>query len=316
MFKKISILILILLVAMLLITGMAEGKQPRMTFIVKTMQSPFWLRMQAGAMQAAKDLGVELAWQSAREQGDVAGQIRFVEDAIIKKVDAIILAPMGEQLTEAVKKANTAGIPVVIIDTRVAKDAKILTFVGSDNYAGAVKQAEYFVNNLNGGSGKGKILIIEGFRGHSTAEDRLRGYMDVLKGYPDIKVVASQDAKWARGPAVSITENILQAHPDLDGIIASCDEEALGALEVIKRAGYKKGQILITGFDGIRDVLVAIQEGWIGCTIDSETENYGYEGVRAALRALNGEELPPNTIIPFTVRTKDNVDEVLKTRKY
>ena len=178
----------------------APAKKFKVGFIVKTMDNPYYTRCaESGAVLAADELKdyIDLEWMSAARQGDVEGQIRLMEDMIRKKVDLIILNPMGGvELIPAIEEANKAGIPVVINDTR-SEGGKFLTFVGFENRPAAAQMAEYIVEYLGGkGKAEGQIAVLEGFRGHSTAEDRLVGFRDVLDKEPGIKIVASMTGDW------------------------------------------------------------------------------------------------------------------------
>lgn len=292
----------------------------RFAFIVKTMDNPYYTRMRDGAVDAAAQLSdyIDLEWMSAARQGDVEGQIRLMEDEIRKKVDLIILNPMGGvELIPAIEQANAAGIPVVINDTR-SEGGQFLTFVGFENRPAAAQMAEYIVEYLGGkGAAKGKIAILEGFRGHSTAEDRLVGYRDVFDKEPGIEIVASMTGDWERSKGMSIAEDMLTSNPELKLVVGSNDEMGLGAVEAIVTAG-KEGKVVTTGFDAIcgaleemanRDVMIA--------TVDNHPDLQGFESVIAGYRHLVLKEtLPPNIFVPGEIIRGDDpgLPELVKAR--
>ena len=262
-------------------------------YIVKTMDNPYYRRMEEGAKQAAAEFAdyIDLTWTAAARQGDVEGQIRLVEDTIRQKVDLIILDPMGSvELAPSVKAAKDAGIPVIGTDTRVEGAD---SFVGFEVKPASVIVANFVVEYLGG---KGKVAILEGFRGHSTAEERLLGFNEVWPTAPGIEIVASLPADWERSKGMTVSEDLLTAHPDLDFILASNDDEALGAVEAIIGAG-RVGKVHVSGFDANCDALQEIlQRDIMVATMDNHPDLDGYQAVVAAYRALALKETLPEMI--------------------
>ena len=176
--------------------------RPRIALVLKTLNSPFFIEMQRGAEEAARRLDVVLEVQAAEREVDVERQMQIVENLIQSKFSALALTPSGSrEVVPAIVKANAAGIPVVIVDTRLdtaaAADAKIKTasFVGSDNYRGGQLVGEYLVK-VSGG--KGSVAILEGIPGHETGDSRIRGFRDAIKGTSGITIATSQTANWER----------------------------------------------------------------------------------------------------------------------
>ncbi len=287
-----------------------DESQYKIGFIVKTMSNPYFARMKDGAEQAVEDFNIELDWVSAEKHTDIAGQLRLVEDMLQKDIDAIVINPSGPKaIVPAIGKANEKGIPVVIVDTR-AEGGDTVTFVGLDNEKAAEKMAHYVADYLNE---KGKIAILEGVRGHSTAEERLTGYYNVLDEYPNIEVVAAQAADWDRSKGMSVTENILQSNPGLDFIISSNDEMAAGAIRAI-RANGKMGEIKVVGFDATKEALEDIKDGYLLATVESVPDKQAYVSIEAAIDYLDGKEVDSEISVPVTIVDKENVDEVLENR--
>ena len=313
--KKMWAIILVAIFAVSIpFTTAGAADKPKFSFIVKDMTNPYYLRMSEGARQAAEDLGVELTWLAAKFNGDIEGQIALVESQIIKKPDCLILVPMNAvALVPKIRECNQKGIPVVTADTRSKEGAAdVISFVGLDEKESAVGMAKFLVKHLNG---KGKIAILEGYRGSSTAEERLKGFHEVLDNESGIEIVASVSAEWDREKGLKATEDILQAHPDVNAILASNDEMALGAVQAVKTAG-KLDQIVIVGDDAIPAVLDALKAGELLATIDGNTDKVGYEAVQTAYRAVvKKEEVPKWVVVPSTILTKEDVTaEYLKSR--
>src|SRR6516162_6681947 len=138
--------------------------------------------------------------------------------------------------------AKKAGIPVILLDRRVDPVAKpgvdYLTFIGSDFIDEGKRAAEWLAKKTNG---KATIIELQGTTGSSPAHDRQAGFMEDLKKYPDMKVVASQSGDFARDKGRQVAETLLQAHSDATAIYAHNDEMALGAIAALEAAGKKPG---------------------------------------------------------------------------
>ncbi|MCY4453605.1 MAG: sugar ABC transporter substrate-binding protein [Immundisolibacterales bacterium] len=295
-------------------TTQSSAEDIKISFVVKDMTNPYYWRMGEGAKQAAADLGVELSWVSAEFNGDIEGQIAVVEGELVKQPDALVLVPMNAKaLIPKIREANRLGIPVVTADTRAEEGlADVVTFVGLDERLSYKGMAEFVVEHLGG---SGKVAILEGFRGSSTAEERLVGMHEVLDAAPGIEVVASISADWDREKGLKATEDILQAHPDVDAILASNDEMALGAVQAVNSAG-KKGEVIVVGDDAIPAALEALKSGDMLATIDGNTDKVGYQAVKTAYEFVTkGMQPDAWVVVPSNIMLKDDVtDEYLKAR--
>lgn len=286
----------------------SKAEDLSMTFIVKDMTNPYYWRMGEGAKRAAEELGIDLSYVSAEFNGDIEGQIAVFESEMVKGHDAIVLVPMnGTALIPKVMEANSAGIPVITADTRVDDGpANVETFVGLDEQTSFAGMAQWVVDQLGG---QGKVAILEGFRGSSTAELRLMGMMQVFDANPGIEVVASIAADWDTEKGLKASEDILQAHPDVNAIIGSNDLMALGAVQAVKGAG-KLDDVIIVGDDAIPSALAALRSGELNATIDGNTDLVGYEAIMAAHRHVTeGAELDEWIVVESSIMTADDVTE-------
>lgn len=286
----------------------SSAEDVSMAFIVKDMTNPYYWRMGEGAKRAADELGIELSYVSAEFNGDIEGQIAVFESEMVKNHDAIVLVPMnGTALIPKVMEANAAGIPIITADTRVDEGpASVETFVGLDEQTSFAGMAQWVVDQLGG---EGQVAILEGFRGSSTAELRLMGMMEVFDANPGIEVVASIAADWDTEKGLKASEDILQAHPDVDAIIGSNDLMALGAVQAVKGAG-KLDDIIIVGDDAIPSALAALRSGELNATIDGNTDLVGYEAVMAAYRHVTeDQELDEWIVVESSIMTADDVTQ-------
>jgi ribose transport system substrate-binding protein len=278
------------------------GGKPLIALVVKTLNNPFFIDMQHGAEAAAKAQGVELTVQAAEREVDVERQVQIIENLIQRRVAALIISPSGSrEIVEVIVKANQAGIPVIIVDTRAdaaelkAAGGKIATFIGSDNYEGGKLAGHFMAERMKG---QAKIAVLEGIPGHETGDARLRGFRDALAGQPGMQIVASQPANWERDQGFNVAQNLLQAHPEITGLFAASDLMALGAVEAIATAG-RTGTITVVGFDALDEARQAIKKGTMAATVAQNPAKMGATGVAWAARILHGETPPPEVAIPI-----------------
>jgi ribose/xylose/arabinose/galactoside ABC-type transport system permease subunit/ABC-type sugar transport system substrate-binding protein len=277
-----------------------EEQTLTIAFVPKALNSPFWAAMESAAAREAEAQGVHLVSLAADRETDVERQYQIIENLIQQGVDAILLAPSGsKELVPAIRKANDAGIPVFLLDTRIDEaaaesvGAQVLTYIGSDNFEGGAVAGRYLAAALGG---SGDVAIIEGISGHETADQRRLGFLHGVAAYPGIRVVASQTANWERALAYDVAQNLLQAHPEIDAIFAANDEMALGALEAAD-AAQRLESVAIIGFDAIPDALDNIRSGRLLGSVAQFPSEMGRLGVQTAVALLRNGVQPPTEIL-------------------
>jgi ribose transport system substrate-binding protein len=283
------------------------GGKPRVAFVMKTLNHPFFLDMQRGAVEAAGKAHVDLVVQAAEREIDVERQMQIIENLIQTGVKALIVTPSGsKEVASALAKANRAGIKVIVVDTRVdakaAADAqlKLESFIGSDNYEGGRIAGEYLTRV---GGAAPRIAVLEGIPGHETGDSRLRGFRDGVAKAAGATIVASQPANWERDQGFTVFQNMLQAHPDITALFACSDLMALGAVEAIAAAG-RTGSIKVIGFDALEDARAAIQAGRMEASVAQSPKDMGRIAVETAVTLLNGGAAPPEQKVPIQLVTK------------
>ncbi|MGH9347528.1 MAG: sugar ABC transporter substrate-binding protein [Vicinamibacterales bacterium] len=292
--------------------GPAADAKPRVALVLKTLNNPFFIDMQRGAEDAAKRLNVDLLVQAAERETDVEKQMQIIENLIQARVGALAVTPSGSrEVVPAIGKANEAGIPVVVVDTRLderaAADAGVRTvgFVGSDNYRGGQIIGEYLVK---ASGGTARVAILEGIPGHDTGDQRIRGFRDAVKSASGVQILASQTANWERDQGFTVFQNILQANPGVDTVFACNDMMALGAIEAIATAG-KTGQIRVLGFDAVEDARKAIAAGTMAATVAQFPDEMGRVAVESAVKAMRGEPVPAETSVRIGLVTRETGPE-------
>jgi ribose transport system substrate-binding protein len=280
---------------------------PRVAFVMKTLNHPFFLDMQRGAQEAAAPAGVDLVVQAAEREIDVEKQVQIIENLLQTGIKALIVTPSGSrEIATAIAKANRANVPVIVVDTRVDpkaaadNDLKLESFIGSDNFEGGRIAGEHLAK-ITGG--KARVAVLEGIPGHETGDSRLRGFREALGKHPEMKIVASQPANWERDQGFTVFQNMLQAHSDTDALFACSDLMALGALEAIAAAG-RTGRIKVVGFDALEDARKAIDAGRMEASVAQSPRDMGRIAVESAAKLLRGETVPADQKVPIALVTK------------
>jgi ribose transport system substrate-binding protein len=265
---------------------------------LSTQNNPFFVELKNGAQKAASDAGLNLTVVDA--QDDPAKQISSVEDLIQKKVAVILLNPTDSSaLAGAVQEANRAHIPVITLD-RSVNGGEVVTHIASDNVAGGTAAAKFLAKALDN---KGNVIELQGVPGTSAARDRGQGFDDEIKN-SGLKVIAQQPANFDRAQGLSVTENLLQAHPDVQAIFAQNDEMALGAVRALE--GAKKTGVLVVGFDGTPDGIQAVKDGKMAATVAQQPQMIGQLGVQSAQSVIKGQQVEAKIAVPLKLVTKDN----------
>jgi ribose transport system permease protein len=267
---------------------------------LSTLNNPFFVQIKSGAQQEAKKLGVDLTVTDA--QNDASQQANQLQNFTSSGLGSIIVNPVDSDAAgPSVRSANKAGIPVVGVDRGVNK-ADTAALVASDNIAGGKLGAKAMAEKLGG---KGKIVILQGLAGTSASRERGAGFAEGLKDYPGIKVVARQPADFDRTKGLDVMTNLLQAHPDIQGVFAENDEMALGA---VKALGSKAGKsVSVIGFDGEPDGLKAVANGTMYASVAQQPKELGRIAVENALKAAEGKKVDKTVMVPVKVVTKENV---------
>jgi len=242
-------------------TEVPMGKGELIVIITPAHDNPFF-KAEADAAEAhAKELGYDTL--ILEHNDDAALQDQQFDTAIARKAAAIILDNAGADATvAAVQKAKDAGIPTFLIDREINATGVAIAQIVSDNYQGATLGGQQFVD-LMGETGDYVELL--GKDTDTNAHIRSQGYHDTIDQYTDMKMVAQQSANWDQTEAFNVMQTILQAHPDIKGVISGNDTMALGAEAALQAAG--KGDVIVVGFDGSPDVIQSIKQGAIKATV-------------------------------------------------
>lgn len=282
--------------------GGEEGA--RLGLSISTLNNPYFVTLRDGAQAAADEAGVELIVTDA--QNDASTQQNDIQSFVTQQVDAVLVNPVdSEAIVPAVEAANQADIPVLALD-RAAEGGEVATTIISDNIEGGQLAGEELINLV----GEGAVAQLEGIPGTDAQRDRGQGFEQGLEGQDVVEIVASQAASFDRAEGLNVTQNILQANPDIQGIFAQNDEMALGAVQALgERAG---SEVQIVGFDAIDDALQAIQEGTMNATVAQQPDEIGRLGVENAMQITAGETVDEQIPVEVNLVTEENVEEYME----
>ncbi|MGB3684153.1 MAG: D-ribose ABC transporter substrate-binding protein [Rubrobacteraceae bacterium] len=283
--------------------GGTGGGGPKLALSVSTLSNPFFVDLRDGAQQAANDAGATL--QVSDAQNDASKQQNDLQNFVTQQFDAILVNPVdSEAVGPAIQAANQADVPVLALD-RGASGGEIATLISSDNVQGGKMAGEELIKLV----GSGNVVQLEGIPGTSAARDRGKGFQQAIDAQSQVKLVASQPAGFDRNQGLNVTQNLLQANPDVKGLFAQNDEMALGAVQALgDRAG---GQVKIVGFDAVPDALKAIQNGKMNATVAQQPGRIGKLGVENAIKVVDGESIEKEIPVEVKLVTQDNVSQFM-----
>ena len=223
-----------------------------MCIIVPGVENPFFGTQQEIAAKKAEELGYTAL--KLVHDDDANKQSELIDSCIAQKAVAIILDNAGADASvAAIQKAKDAGIPSFLIDREITKEGVAVSQIVSNNYQGATLVAEEFARLLGE---EGEYIELTGRDTDTNAHVRSQGYHDVLDAIPGMKMVAQQTANWSQTEAFDVMESLLQANPNIKGVICGNDTMALGAQAALKAAGLT--DVVVVGFDGSDDVNMSI----------------------------------------------------------
>lgn len=242
-------------------TAMPAFAANLIAIITPSHDNPFFKAEAVGAEKKAKELGYETLVLVHDDDGNKQSQL--IDTAIGRGAKAIILDNAGSEVSiAAVQKAKDAGVPSFLIDREINATGVAVSQIVSNNYQGAQLGAEEFVKLMGE---KGNYVELLGREADLNAGIRSKGYHDVIDDYPQMKMVSQQSANWSQTEGYSKMETILQANPNIQGVIAGNDTMAMGAIAALQAAGRK--DVIVVGFDGSNDVRDSILSGGIKATV-------------------------------------------------
>jgi galactofuranose transport system substrate-binding protein len=265
--------------------------------------------------EAAKR-GINLKFSDAQQKQE--NQIKALRSFIAQKVDVIAFSPVVETGWEPVlREIKKAGIPVILSDraVKVSSDDLYATFIGSDFVEEGRRAGKWLADKTGG---KAVIAELVGTPGSAPAIDRKKGFEEILKQHPDMKIIKSQSGDFTRAKGKEVMETFLKS-PDgkkITALYAHNDDMALGAIQAIEEAGLKPGvDIVIVSVDGVRGAFEAMVAGKLNCTVECNPM-IGPQIFDAAQKLVSGQPVPKRIASEESVYDQSQAAAALPTRQY
>ena len=281
----------------------AEGHARAIIAVLgKASGGEFWLAVKAGAEARGDELGADVVWQGTPQETDVAKQIDLFENLIQRRVDGIAVAPTDAQaLTPLIKRGIEAGIPVIAIDSDVpARDR--LAYVGTDNRAAGEAAGRKMVELLGG---RGKVAILTGPLGAQNLRQRCDGFRAGVAG-SRIELLAEQSDNGDRQKALTVSENLLSAHPDLAGFFADTAVGGPGVAQALLARGLA-GKVKVVSFDTTPALLGYLEQGVVDGLVAQQPETMGAVAVELLVKLAKGEPIAGDVDTGVAIVTREGV---------
>jgi ribose transport system substrate-binding protein len=291
--------VLLLVGAMAMAMACQRGQTPHAArrvvgMALLTQTHDFYKDLERAARDEAQKRNLELSIVSC--EMDPAKQAAQIEDFVSQGVAALVVAPCdSDAIGPHLAAVERAGIPVFTADI-AARHGKVVSHVASDNQTGGRLAAETMAKLLNG---RGRVLILD----HPTVasvQDRTKGFQEALAKYPGIQIVGRPSADGQRARAMAVMEDMLQTHPDLNGVFGINDDSALGAVSVLEAA--RRTDVVVVGFDATAQAIEAIRRGGpLKADIAQYPERIGRTVIEMVDRHLRGERVSPIVSVEVAV---------------
>jgi ribose transport system substrate-binding protein len=283
--------------------GCHGGRRKRIAVIPKGTSHVFWLSVRKGADAAGKQFNVDILWNGPALETEYARQIQILDSMVAQRVDGIALAAAERKaLVGPVDRAAAAGIPVTIFDSGL-DSTNYMSYVATDNVEAGRLAARTMAEFIGK---KGKVGIIMHAPGSASTMDREKGFTEVIeREFPGIRIVASQFGMSDRAKSRAAAENILTAHPDVDGLFGSSEPSSVGAALALKARELTE-KVSLIAFDSSEGMIDDVRGGAIDAMIVQDPFRMGFEAVKTLVDKLNGKTPPKRLdLYAVAIRKKD-----------
>jgi len=264
--------------------------------------------------ETAEQLGVELRFLDAQQKQE--NQIEAIRKFIVQKVDVIGISPIVETgWDEVFQEAKDAGIPIILVDRRATvPDDLYVSYLGSDFLEEGRNAARVMAKLVNG---KANIVELVGTIDSAPANDRYTGFREIVKNYPEMKIIDSQSGDFTLARGKEVMAAFLQKYGrKITAVYAHNDDMAVGAIQAIEEFGLKPGKdIKIVSVDAARGAFEAMIAGKLNATVECNPL-LGPQFFELALKVVNGQPVPKWVPSIESIFFPENASEILPTRKY
>jgi ribose transport system substrate-binding protein len=289
-------------------TAPAFAAQPTIPIIVKDTTDYYWRVVLAGARKAGKDLNVNVPELGAQSETDVNAEISTLSDAVLLKPVAVVIAPsqpqaLGKAIDDAAKRVKVVGVDSPA-DTK-AFASQLMT----DNAAAGRIAADALGDAIKDKYGKaeGDVALIASAAG-ASADQRAKGFKDELTAkYPGLKLAAEKVGDGQAATAAKAMADLIGANANLRGVFSSGAVATAGVGQALADA-KKSDAIKAIGFDSDSNIVKYLQDGTLSGVVVQDPFRMGYDGIKTALAASKGEQVPATIDTGAELVTKANMD--------
>ncbi len=292
-------------------TATAQTK-PTIPIIVKDTTSLYWQIVLAGARKAGQDLGVDVAELGPRSDSDINGQVSILENAVASNPAAVVIAPaqfaaLGKPIDEFAKKVKIIGIDS-------AADSKALTsFLATDNERAGRLAADILAEAIKRtyADAEGDVALITSLPGVACLDQRAKGFREQIAAkYGALDIVAEKVGDGKPTSGSRIMTDLINEQPELRGVFATNLVMARGAAQAVAENKTNKtgDTINLVVFDWDDELVKFLQNGTIAALVVQDPFRMGYDGIKVALAASRGEQVPANLDTGSSIITKANIN--------
>ncbi len=269
----------------------------------------FWKSVEAGALQAARELDVDVIWKGPLKENDRAQQIQVVQQFIADHVDGIVLAPLDSKaLLGPVRSAVHQGIPVVVCDSALEGQPgrDFVSFVATNNKTGGILAGKELAKLLGD---RGRVVLLRYMVGSASTQNREMGFEEALSSCPSVEIISdNRYAGATAGEAQTTALNMVDQLRDADGVFCPNESSTNGMLQALRKENLA-GQIKFVGFDASPPLVEALRAGEIDALVVQNPRRMGYLGVKTLIRHLDGEPVELTIDTGVKLVTRDNLDD-------
>lgn len=275
------------------------------TVITKCQNADFWDTVNTGALDAGEELGININLVAPPTESDIDVEISLINDAISQGVDGILVGPLDTDLiNDTLASAIQAGIHVVTIDSSVTYEG-VSSFIGTQSETAGKVAGRESANILNE---QGNIIVLSHMETAQTSIQRKQGFIDEIKNYPNISIVAELCGNNDVDYATTLLQEVLYQNDDVQLIYATNENMAVSACKVVESMGLSNTYVV--GWDSSNTEIEYLNKGILAGMMVQNPYNFGYLGTRICYKAINGENVPSIVDTGVTWVTKDNINEV------
>jgi len=285
----------------------ADRSPLRIAVIPMGTTHEFWKSVHAGALTAARELGVEIIWKGPLKEDDRNEQVQIVETLSGAGVDALVLSPLDDRaLLRPVADARRAGIPTVIFNSALQGDEHV-AFISTDNFQGGVMAARA-MGRLT--EGRGRLILMRLKVGVEGTTKREEGFLATLRAeFPEITVLSdNQYAGTSTEMAYQTMENLLSRFTGVDAVFTPNESTTFGALRALQDHGLA-GKVILVGFDASAKLIEALEKGEIRGLVLQDPFAMGYLSLKTAVAHLRGETYEKTAATALALATPENMKE-------